>query len=87
MGGRAIIFVGLLALAAAPVSANPVSSDPHGHVFAYTFAIIAAICIAIETSLLRILCRVFHRTDCDVFMTVSLVVLNILTLIGVLPPY
>ena len=86
MWSRLVISVGLLAFLAAPASANPVNSDPTGHVFAFTFAIIAAVCIAIETSLLRIACRVFHGADCDVIMTVSLVVLNILTLIGVLVP-
>ena len=69
-------------------SANPVNNDPSGQILSYVFALIAVVCIAIETSIIRILCRALHDADCDLPMTALVVFLNVLTLaIIVIPLY
>jgi hypothetical protein len=66
--------------------ANPVTLDPAGQVLSITFAIIAAVCIAIEVSLVRIIGRIFHDHEGDLGMTIGLVVLNVLTWFVLLRP-
>ena len=66
--------------------ANPVSLDPAGQILSITFAIIVAVCIAIEVSLMKIVCRLFHDHEGDFGMTVGLVALNVFTWFFVLRP-
>ena len=87
MNPRSTRFVfGFFFATTAVLLANPVSLDPAGQILSITFAIIAAVCIAIEVSLVRIICRVFHDHEGDLGMTIGLVVLNVLTWFILLRP-
>ena len=66
------------------VSANPV--DVEGQLLAIPFAIIGIGCLIVEVSLLRILCRISHNTDCDLGMTIAFVALNVVTWFVLLAP-
>ena len=80
-----ICFSVLLFLAAVTtVSANPVEVE--GQLLAIPFAIIGIGCLIIEVSLLRILCRVSHNTDCELGMTIAFVAMNIVTWFVLLAP-
>jgi hypothetical protein len=77
-----VCLLGTLAIA----SANPVNVDPIGTVRSYVFVLIAGGCIAVETSILCVICRVFHKADCVLGMKIRIVGLNIATLIIILMP-
>lgn len=66
--------------------ANPVNLDPEGPARSYVFALIAVGTIAVETSILCVISRVFHKTDCDLGTKIGLVILNIASWFLVLTP-
>jgi|GEM_PF-5039399 len=70
----------------ATASANPVVVDPAGFVKSWLSVLIVAVCIAVETSILCVICRLLHNADCDLRMKACIVGLNIVTLLVILMP-
>lgn len=86
ISGCAWSFIAVLPILIGTAEANPVNINPEGPARSYVFALIAVGTIAVETSILCVISRVFHNTDCDLRTKIGLVVLNIASWFLVLTP-
>lgn len=86
ISGRAWSFIAVLPVLIGTAAANPVNIDPEGPARSYVFALIAVGTIAVETSILSVISRVFHKTECDLGTKIGLVILNIASWFLVLTP-